>query len=46
MVRWHGRSPSTTRPNQAALDAGLNDWVNRLKSTAETKTGCTDHRGK
>ncbi|WP_328494814.1 SRPBCC family protein [Streptomyces sp. NBC_00414] len=42
---WAGAPVEADIPgNQAALDAGLNDWVNRLKSTAETKSGCADHR--
>ena len=44
---WAGHPVEADIPgNQAALDAGLNDWVNRLKSTAETKSGCTGHRRK
>ncbi|MFD3314610.1 SRPBCC family protein [Streptomyces sp. NPDC058694] len=44
---WAGAPVEADIPgNQAALDTGLNDWVNRLKTTAETKTGCADHRAK
>ncbi|WP_159074179.1 SRPBCC family protein [Streptomyces dioscori] len=39
---WAGAPVEADIPgSQAALDAGLDDWVNRLKSTAEAKSGCT-----
>ncbi|MFJ2259632.1 SRPBCC family protein [Streptomyces sp. NPDC087844] len=41
---WAGTPVEADIPgSQAALDAGLNDWVHRLKTTAETKPGCADH---
>ena len=42
---WAGAPVEADIPgNQAALDAGLNDWVNRLRSTAETQSGCAGHK--
>ncbi|RBM21196.1 hypothetical protein DEH69_06365 [Streptomyces sp. PT12] len=44
---WAGAPVDADIPgNQAALEAGLTDWVNRLKSTAESKTDCAVHRGR
>ncbi len=44
---WAGAPAEADIPgNQAALDTGLKDWVNRLKTTAETKTGCAGHQDK
>lgn len=41
---WSGAPVEADIPgNQAALDAGLHDWVHRLKDAAETKPGCTEH---
>ncbi|WP_217163507.1 SRPBCC family protein [Streptomyces sp. AC512_CC834] len=38
---WAGASVEADIPgNQAALESGLVDWVNRLKDTAETNTDC------
>ncbi|MGP2438643.1 SRPBCC family protein [Streptomyces sp. JW3] len=38
---WSGAPVEADVPgNQAALDAGLTDWMNRLKATAETRTAC------
>ncbi|MFE6486030.1 SRPBCC family protein [Streptomyces sp. NPDC057757] len=38
---WAGAPVEADIPgNQASLDTGLHDWVNRLKSTAEARTGC------
>lgn len=43
---WSGAPVEADIPgNQASLEAGLREWVNRLKSTAEAKTGCGGHRG-
>ncbi|RDG38069.1 SRPBCC family protein [Streptomyces corynorhini] len=43
---WAGAPVEADIPgNQAALESGLVDWVNRLKTTAETKDHCTVHRG-
>ncbi|MFC9653619.1 MULTISPECIES: SRPBCC family protein [unclassified Streptomyces] len=43
---WAGPPVEADIPgNQAALDAGLNDWVHRLKDAAEAASGCTEHRG-
>lgn len=41
---WAGPPVEADIPgNQAALDAGLKDWVNRLKDAAEKKPECDDH---
>jgi hypothetical protein len=38
---WAGPPIDADVPgNQSSLDQGLKDWVNRLKSTAETRAGC------
>ena len=38
---WAGPPIEADVPgNQSSLDQGLKDWVNRLKSTAETRAGC------
>ncbi|WP_399886832.1 SRPBCC family protein [Streptomyces sp. BBFR51] len=43
---WSGAPVEADVPgNQAALESGLVDWVNRLKDTAESKTDRGVHRG-
>ncbi|WP_052457077.1 SRPBCC family protein [Streptomyces sp. AcH 505] len=38
---WSGAPAEADIPgNQASLDTGLRDWVNRLKETAETQHAC------
>ncbi|MFD9701446.1 SRPBCC family protein [Lentzea sp. NPDC059081] len=38
---WAGAPVEADVPgNQASLDAGLRDWVNRIKDTAEARTNC------
>ncbi|ASQ95032.1 SRPBCC family protein [Streptomyces sp. 11-1-2] len=38
---WAGAPVEADIPgNQSSLDAGLKDWVRRLKDTAETRSGC------
>jgi len=38
---WAGPPVEADIPgNQAGLDQGLNDWVNRLKDTAEARSDC------
>lgn len=41
---WSGAPVEADIPgSQAALDASLNDWLHRLKDTAETKSGSAEH---
>lgn len=43
---WAGTPVEADIPgNQAALESGLVDWVNRLRTTAETTNDCSARRG-
>ncbi|WP_159324025.1 SRPBCC family protein [Streptomyces tendae] len=44
---WAGAPAEADIPgNQAALETGLVDWVNRLKTTAEADSDCTNRKDK